>query len=164
MDRRWSVDRGGPGPLTTGSMSGRGISRDVWATHCSDPDWVLKVKWTHFARPLYGQAYSSNWFQAMGSPLSLQINAYQKCATGEKVMWQNVAFHPNQLGKNPFEENKGYWVTQWLIIRPTSSCLSFEVGGRFQRSLLKASLTKAFDECTISLKQLPSPSWLFRGE
>lgn len=49
--RRWSVDRGGPGPLTAGSSVRRGASRDVWATHRSDPAQVLKVKWTHYVRP-----------------------------------------------------------------------------------------------------------------
>lgn len=36
------------------------ISRDVWATHCSDPAQVLKVKWTHFTRPPYSQGKRSN--------------------------------------------------------------------------------------------------------
>lgn len=31
---------------------GMGISKNVWATHCSDPAQVLKVKWNRFNRAL----------------------------------------------------------------------------------------------------------------
>lgn len=158
VDHRWSVDRGGPGPLTTGSTLGRGISRDVWATHSNDPTQVLKVKWTHFARPPYSWANSLNldWNDKVIFSIAHEYPI-------KDVMWKNVAFHPSQLKKNPFKQYKGYWVTQWLIIRPTFGCLSFEEGGKSQRTPFR--LTIAFDECKISLKQLPlqSPSWLFRG-
>lgn len=144
---RWSVDRGGPGPLTTGSMLGRGISRGVWP-----PNVVtlpkLKVKWTHFERPPYNRA-NHIWIQRMGSFLALYINTYLK-------MWYWSEGSVKECGISPQpikEENKGYWVPQWLIIRPTFRCLSFEEGGKSQKSPLKSSFVIAFDECTISFKK-----------
>lgn len=130
---RRSVDRGGPGPLTTGSTAGRGIARDVWATHRSDPAQVLKVKWTHFLDPQIVQI----WIQTLGSFLALCINSIKNVVLAERVMWKNVAFHPSQLKKNPSEQNKGYWVTQWLIIRPTFRCLSFWRWGQVSKDPLE---------------------------
>lgn len=90
--------------------------------------------------------------------LALCLNAYLK-------MWYWREGYVKECGISPQpikEENRGYWVTQWLIIRPTFRCFSFKEGGKSQRSPLKPRFTKAFDECTLSLKQLTlqSPSWL----
>lgn len=148
----WSVDRGAAGLLTTGSIFGRVILRDAWPPNVATLPKVLKVKWTHFARPLVNQIM----IRIRVAFLTLCINASLKM----RYSWESSERMRRLTSAN--QRRKLRLLKQWLIIRLKFSSLSFEEG-KTQRSLLKSHFAIAFEEWAASLKHLTLqiPSWIF---